>query len=141
MGVEVAEDVSEPSQVDKSDALQRRKRSRWVVVTWLVVGAMVALGYKVVPFYYYYYDLRAACELVIRNAAVESDEEIRRNLLPAIQRVGIDKGPSDIGIHRLGGRIRIWVSYEELLEISIGGQRIPVHRFRFTPSAERVYED
>jgi hypothetical protein len=92
-----------------------------------------------VPFYYYYYDLKAVCASVTRNAEVESDEEIRRALRESVRRVGIEDGASEIGIQRVGDRIRVWISYEEVLEVSFVGRRFTLYRFRFMPSAERRY--
>ncbi len=96
------------------------------------------LGYKVVPFYYYYYDLKSNCSQVLRNAAVESDEELRRDLLEVAQKHGIEVTARDIGIQRVGSRIKIWLKYQEHLDVSFKGRTITLYTFDFTPSAERV---
>jgi len=102
---------------------------------------LVFLGYKVLPFYYYYYDLRVHCAQVIRNASVESDEEIRRNLYAVVQRNGVRLEPRDIRIQRFGGRIRLWMTYHEVLDISLFGKSMVLYNFEFVPSAEGVYDE
>ena len=96
------------------------------------------LGYKVLPFYYYYFDIKSNCSQVLRNAAVESDEELRRDLLEVAERHGIEATARDIGIQRVGSRIKIWLNYKERLEVSFKGMTVTLYTFDFTPSAERV---
>lgn len=99
------------------------------------------LGYKLVPLYYYYFDIKTNCSQVLRNAAVESDEELRRDLLEVVQRHGIDATARDIGIQRVGSRIKIWLNYQEHLDVSFGGKTVTLYTFNFSPSAERVFEE
>jgi hypothetical protein len=106
-----------------------------------IVILVIFLGYKVVPFYYYYFDIQSNCAQVVRNAAVQSDEELRRNLLEVVRRNGIEKEARDIGIQRIGGRIKIWLNYQEDLDISLMGRSFTLYRFDFTPTAEGVYDE
>jgi hypothetical protein len=99
---------------------------------------LVFLGYKVVPFYYYYFDLKSNCSQLLRNAAVLSDEELRRDLVEVAQRHGVEVTPRDIGIQRVGSRIKIWLHYQEHLDITFKGRALTLYTFDFTPSAEQV---
>lgn len=65
----------------------------------VVLALLVFLGYKVVPFYYYYYDLKSNCSQLLRNAAVLSDEELRRDLVEVAQRHGVEATP-EISVYR-----------------------------------------
>jgi hypothetical protein len=101
-----------------------------------VTALLLFVGYKVVPFYYYYFDIKSNCAQVLRNAAVRSDEELRREWLDVIRGHGIDKEPRDIGIQRIGGRVKMWLNYQEPLDVSLMGQSFTLYTFDFTPSAE-----
>ena len=72
---------------------------------------------------------------------MESDEELRRDLIEVVRRNGIDKEARDIGLQRIGGRIKIWLNYQEDLEVSLMGKSFTLYRFDFTPTAEGVYEE
>lgn len=99
------------------------------------------LGYKVIPFYYYYFDIKSNCSQVLRNAVVKSDEELRRDLREIVARDGISVEGRDIGIQRVGSRIKIWLHYQEHLEVTLMGKTLTLYTFDFTPAAERALEE
>ena len=107
----------------------------------VAVALVLFLGYKILPFYYYYFDIKSNCSQVLLNAAVKSDEELRRDLLEVLLRHGIEVGARDIGIQRVGSRIKIWLNYQEPLEVSLMGKSFTLYTFDFTPSAERLIEE
>ena len=111
------------------------------ILRGLGIVIVLFLGYKVVPFYYYYYDIKTYCAQVIREPAVVSDEEIRTKVFALVRQHGIDKDARDIRVQRIGGRIKVWVDYEESLDVWVGDKRITLFTFPFSPSAERVYEE
>lgn len=119
-------------------APQPKRRGRRAGAWFFGGGVALLLGYKVLPFYYYYFDIKSNCSQVLRNAAVESDEELRRDLLEVAERHGIEATARDIGIQRVGSRIKIWLNYKERLEVSFKGMTVTLYTFDFTPSAERV---
>ena len=138
MTVEVVEDAHVPLEQAKP-VPQAKRGSPLMRLGSLIL--VLFLGYKVVPFYYYYFDIQSNCAQLLRNAAVESDEELRRDLIEVVRRNGIDKEARDIGIQRIGGRIKIWLNYQEDLEVSLMGKSLTLYRFDFTPTAEGVYEE
>ena len=138
MTVEVVEDAHVP--VEQAKPVPKTKRGSPLIRLGSLI-LVLFLGYKVVPFYYYYFDIQSNCAQLLRNAAVESDEELRRDLIEVVRRNGIDKEARDIGIQRIGGRIKIWLNYQEDLEVSLMGKSFTLYRFDFTPTAEGVYEE
>jgi hypothetical protein len=106
-----------------------------------LTALVLFLGYKVVPFYYYYFDIKSNCAQVLQNAAVWSDEELRREWLEVIRVHGIEKEPRDIGIQRIGGRVKMWLHYQEPLYVSLLGRSFTLYTFDFTPSAEVGVEE
>lgn len=119
---------------------QERKRGDPLVRLGLTFAALF-LGYKVVPFYYYYFEIKSNCAQVLRNAAVRSDEELRREWLEVVRSHGIEKEPRDIGIQRIGGRVKMWLNYQEPLDVSLMGRSFTLYSFDFTPSAEVGVEE
>lgn len=147
MPVEQAQNIPvDPSQVAVADPLPpappaapAKSRTKGVPgVRFVTLAILVFLGYKVVPFYYYYFDLKSNCSQLLRNAAVLSDEELRRDLIEVAQRHGVEVTPRDIGIQRVGSRIKIWLHYQEHLDITFKGSTLTLYTFDFTPSAEQV---
>jgi len=138
MAVEVVEEADVPVEEPKQVSQPRRGSP---LIRLGLTAAVLFLGYKIVPFYYYYFDIQSNCAQLLRNAAVESDEELRRDLIEVVRRNGIEKEPRDIGIQRIGGRIKIWLNYQEDLEVSLLGKSFTLYRFDFTPTAEGVYEE
>jgi len=119
---------------------QERKRGD-PLVRFCLAALVLFFGYKVVPFYYYYFDIKSNCAQVLRNAAVRSDEELRREWLEVIRSYGIEKEPRDIGIQRIGGRVKMWLNYQELLDVTLMGRSFILYSFDFTPSAEVGVEE
>ncbi len=115
------------------------KRGRKRSLRWLGVLVALVVACKVLPLYYYYFDLKVRCARALQDAEIESDEEIRRELLVVIDQYGIPATIRDIQIRREGGRIRISVPYEEKFQLSIFGKPVTLFSFSFSPSAERVY--
>lgn len=111
------------------------------VLRGVVTVIALFLGYKIVPFYYYYYDIKTYCAQVIRDPAAVSDEEIRAKVLARVRQHGIEKDSRDIRVQRIGGRIKVWVDYEEPLDVWVGDNRRTIFTFHFSPSAERVYDE
>ena len=104
------------------------------VVLLAVVGW---LGYKLVPLYYYYLDLRNQCAQVIKEqAAVASDEEIRRVVGRVIKRHGIPAEERDVVIERRDADMKIELPYREKLELSVMGYTVTLWQFDLVASAE-----
>lgn len=110
----------------------------------LVRGALclvVALAaYKLIPVYYFYLDLRVSCARALRDAEIESDEEIKLKMVEAFERHGIVAVARDIQIRRGEGKISIMAPYQEDIHLNFLGTPIRVFSFSFSPSAERVYK-
>lgn len=116
---------------------------RSLVVT--VLGAVAAfvvgfLVYEVVPFYYYYFDLKNHMQREITFAAVETDEEIRRSLMAVVRRHGIACGERDLQITREGDTMGISLHYSEPLGFSFFGTGVTLHTFEFDAAAQGSFK-
>jgi len=133
---EEAVEIPAPQSVEQPLAPQKAVAKGDPLVRLCLVALLLFVGYKVVPFYYYYFDIKSKCAQVLQNADVRSDEELRREWLEVIRNHGIEKEPRDIGIQRIGGRIKMWLNYQEELDVSLLGHHLTLYTFDFTPSAE-----
>ena len=117
---------------------QKKVRRRALAKAVLsLVGVLAA--YRAVPIYYYYFDLKVSCRQVLRDAEIESDEEIKMRLFDVIERHGIPASARDIQVRRGEGKIWIAVPYQEYIQVTILGKTLTLFSFSFSPSAERVY--
>jgi hypothetical protein len=104
----------------------------------LAVGGW--LGYKLVPLYYYYLDLRNQFAQVIgEQGAVASDEEIRHMVGRVLKRHAIPAEERDIAIQRRESFMVIELPYREKLEFSVMGYNWTLWQFELVASAEGRY--
>jgi len=103
------------------------------VVLTLIVGFMV---YRLVPLYYYYFDLQNHMRRAITAAAVETDEEIRRSLMSVIRRHGITCGDRDLQVAREGDTMKLSLHYTEGLGVSLFGREVTLKTIDFDASAQ-----
>lgn len=96
-----------------------------------LLGAVLYCGYKILPFYYYHYELRNQMAAAIRQASLFSDLEIRRKLLYQINWMQIPAREEDLKIERFDGRMRISLPYSEVFYITWRGKEHVIHVFDF----------
>ena len=122
--------------------MERGKRafgSVGLLLTILVVGAMVFAGRQVVPFYYYYYEFLGQMEAQARNAATNTDGQIRRYLVQRARELELPLGSpeDDIVITREGNKITIETHYTEVFYVDLGeGYSWDLWFFKFFPRVE-----
>jgi hypothetical protein len=125
--------------IQVGEGAQTRRRS---VLPRLLGCLLVAcIGYELIPIYYYYFDFKASCSIVLRDAAVQSDEEIKRGIVEALREKGLEKQPRDIGVQRIGRRVKVWFSYTTPIQVSVNGRTVTLMNLEFTPSAEGVVSE
>ena len=109
-----------------------------LVTAVAVVVSLVAgfLAYRLVPLYYYYFDLQNHMRRAIVSASVETDEEIRRSLMSVIRRHGISCGERDLQVVRDGDTIGVSLHYTEGLRVSLFGKEITLQSLDFDASAK-----
>jgi hypothetical protein len=121
----------------------RSERGRIVYKT-VALGLLLAvigwLGYKLVPLYYYYLDLRNQFAQVIgEQGAVASDEEIRRIVGRVIKRHGVPAEERDVAVQRGDTVMTIELPYREKLELSVMGYNWTLWQFELVAAAQGRY--
>jgi len=109
-----------------------------LILFLLVLGSGVFLAFRVLPFYYYYYEIQGLMESQAAKASVFTDDQIRKRLMKRIKELEIplDKD-QDLQINRLGNKIIIEMYYEEYLSVEFGEDTYDLHTFVFNPRVER----
>ncbi|NMC63559.1 MAG: hypothetical protein GYA55_10390 [SAR324 cluster bacterium] len=112
-------------------------------LTLIVFGAiLVSAVYsasKILPFFYYYYELQSHMESMIRVAQDQSDQEIRKKLLAYIKKVEIPAREQDLKIVRGDKWMKIRLPYREVFYISWRGKDYIIHTFDFDAQAEGAF--
>lgn len=126
----------------KGDKRSRTERGI-ALITALVFGAIACAGiytaYKVIPFYYYYYDLKNQFEQLIKVAPVETDEEIRRKALTWLKKYDIPCEPDDLRIERQGDAMTISLKYQEVFFVTWQGKDYDIYTFDFDATTTRNF--
>lgn len=109
-------------------------------LTLFVFGAIIAAvlytAYHVLPFYYYYYELKNHMAEAIRVASVYTDEELRKKIAYQIKWMEIPADPAELEIVRMGGTMRISLSYDEVFYARWMGTDYELHTFHFEAEEE-----
>ena len=106
----------------------------------VLVSSVVYVAFKVIPFYYYHYELVNQFESIIRVASTETDQEIRKRLWEQIRFMQIPNvKPEDLKISREGGIMRISLKYKEVLYVTWQGKYYDLHVFDFHAYAQGRY--
>ena len=91
---------------------------------------------RILPFYYYYWELENQMRAAIRVASTDSDAEIREKLLYQIKRMDIPARPEDLKIGRTGRHMNISLKYSEVFDITWKGKDRDLRTFNFHARAE-----
>ena len=101
------------------------------------VFATVFTSFKILPFYYYHFELVNQMESLIRVASTETDKEIRERLWFQVRQMQIPSvKPEDIKIQREERIMKISLKYKEVFFITWQGKDYDIHVFDFHAYAE-----
>lgn len=105
-----------------------------------IVGIFVYIGYRVLPFYYSYYEILGLMENQAAKSQVLTDIEMRKTILEKIKKLNIPFSTEDtLRIVRTGGRTKIDFKYKEVLDVDFGnGRYYKLWVFEFHPQADRA---
>ncbi len=121
---------------------QRGMSRLGILLAILIVSCGVFVGSQVFPFYYYYWEVQGLMEAQANKASVFTDREIRQTLTEALRKLKIPiENEDDLKINRVGGKIYIDLTYEEILYVDFGeGRDYDLHVFEFNPHVEAPYK-
>ncbi|MBX7136739.1 MAG: DUF4845 domain-containing protein [Oligoflexia bacterium] len=102
----------------------------------IILGAALFSGYKILPFYYRYFELQNQMEQVIRIASTLTDAEVREKLWYHIQHNDIPVEPEDLKINRENSILTVSLEWDEIFFITFRGKDYDLHTFHFATRAE-----
>jgi hypothetical protein len=102
-----------------------------LVLTAALLSAVIGFGYTVIPWYYYHYHARNQIAAVMRNGAVETDEELKRKMAQVARAAGIKSEPRDFRIARADGTIGVTMHYTESCKVSLFGKTVSLFSLGF----------
>lgn len=108
------------------------------ILLFLIAGYV---GWNVVPFYVYYYDILGMMEAQAKKASVFKDSEIRQTLLERIHKLELPvESDDDLKINRFDDKIIIDLQYQEVFFVDLGEDRVyDIWYFDFNPHIEMPY--
>ncbi len=119
---------------------QRGASTLTTVVFGALLAVVVFVAYNVLPFYYYYFDLKNQFQQVIRVASVDTDEEIRRKIMVFIKQYGVPIDPEDLRIERYDDTMKISLKYTEIFYVTFRGKEYTIHKFNFDATTEGKFK-
>lgn len=121
---------------------RERGASRAVILLFLLVlSAAIWVGFKVLPFFYYYNEILGLMDAQAAKASMFTDAKIRKELVKRIKKLEIPlDDPENLKINRVDGKIVIDLKYEEVLYLDLGEDRVyDLYVFKFNPHIERGF--
>ena len=90
-----------------------------MVFLLLLLAVGIFSGYKILPLYYNFYELKGLMHAQAYKSSVFTDQDIRKNVYAKIVKLQIPiDDPSQIIINRVNGEIIIRYEYEEDFDVS-----------------------
>jgi hypothetical protein len=84
-----------------------------LLVFGTIAGALIYSAFKIIPFYYYFYELRNHAESIARVSDELTEEEIRNKMLTRMKELGIPAKPEDLRVGRYMSQLEISLEYRE----------------------------
>lgn len=103
----------------------------------LLVLVTVYSSFKIIPFYYSYYELQNIFQAQAEVATMKKDSEIIDIIDRAMKKLEVPADVKDLRIMRVSGKIIIELSYSEVFFIDFGeGYDYDIWEFDFKPRGE-----
>lgn len=110
-----------------------------LLVFSLIIIVAIFVASKVLPFFYYYYEIESHMHSLVQVAASNTDEEIKDKLMYHIKKMQIPVTREEISIVRTPGTINISFEYEEVFDVEFRDEIYELHVFPFYAYAEGNY--
>lgn len=119
--------------------LDRGASKLTVFVFASVLSLLIFCAFKIIPFYYYFFEIQNQMRQAVRLAATESDEIIRKKIENHIKANELPVKSEDLRIVREGRNIQISLKYSEIFYFTFRGRDYDLHEFKFHALASGSY--
>ncbi len=96
-----------------------------------IFGVIFYSAFKIIPFYYYFYELRNHAESIARVSDELTDDEIRARMVQRMKELGIPADPESLVVERYMSQLRIELAYQEEFYITFKGKDHIIKVFPF----------
>lgn len=111
------------------------------IVLFCLALILLFILYKVIPFYYYYFEIKNQMFALSKVANIETDMEIKEKLYEQIKYLKIPATKDDITINRTSDTIQISLKYKEILYVTINNKDYDLYIFDFLANVQNEISD
>lgn len=104
-----------------------------------IFGVIFYSAFKIIPFYYYFYELRNHAESIARVSDELTDDEIRARMVQRMKELGIPADPESLVVERYMSQLRIELAYQEEFYITFKGKDHIIKAFPFKIDVRTKY--
>jgi hypothetical protein len=96
-----------------------------------IFGVIFYCAFKIIPFYYYFYELRNHAKSIALVSDELTDDEIRARIVQRMKELGIPAKPESLVVERYMSQLRIELVYQEEFYITFKGKDHVIKVFPF----------
>ena len=102
----------------------------------IIAFLIILILYKIIPLYYYYFEIKNQMITLSKDAAIKTDLEIKEKLHEQIKYLQIPATKDDIAIQRSGAKIKITIKYKEVIYFTINNKDYDLFVLNFSPTVK-----
>ena len=107
-----------------------------IIMLSIIAFLIILILYKIIPLYYYYFDIKNQMITLSKDAAIKTDLEIKEKLHEQIKYLQIPATKDDIAIQRSGAKIKITIKYKEVIYFTINNKDYDLFVLNFSPTVK-----
>lgn len=107
-----------------------------IIMLSIIAFIIILILYKIIPLYYYYFEIKNQMITLSKDAAIKTDLEIKEKLHEQIKYLQIPATKDDIAIQRSGAKIKITIKYKEVIYFTINNKDYDLFVLNFSPTVK-----
>ena len=107
-----------------------------IIMLSIIAFLIILILYKIIPLYYYYFEIKNQMITLSKDAAIKTDLEIKEKLHEQIKYLQIPATKDDIAIQRSGAKIKITIKYKEVIYFAINNKDYDLFVLNFSPTVK-----
>lgn len=107
-----------------------------IIMLSIIAFLIILILYKIIPLYYYYFEIKNQMITLSKDAAIKTDLEIKEKLYEQIKYLQIPATKDDIAIQRSGAKIKITIKYKEVIYFTINNKDYDLFVLNFSPTVK-----